>query len=312
MNNTEYSKILTILKKDEVIFKGFIQLVPPHTISQIKSAQRCSQNFSSRAEVNKIIESCVENQINYVLAKKKPKYGNLGNELPKLLKSCDSILSDSIKDSVVKKICSPMNDFYTYSRKSILEIAYKWARTEGQSLSIIKNHHRCLTEEMIGSLLKNVTGGLNHPDLKKIKDTSSIFSIIELNKLIVDEKKHREKIIQIIAKTPSIMSKLDAKLTITLADLKKIPPVRRFNFLQYLYRPIFGSTSYRGTYRYRLATIHLAKNKTILPIEKISKEDMKELLFSVAIRKNDEITTWWNRYEEYSKVLKKYGRSDDN
>lgn len=304
MNDREYGKILTSLKKDEIVFKKFIELVPPVTVSQIKNVKKCSKDFSNCTDINKLIESCVENQINRILAKKKPRYSSFGNELPKLLKSYDSILPGGVKNRIVKKICDPMKDFYPYSRKAMLEVAYKWVNTENQALSIIKNHHGCLKEDMIYSLLGNITSGINHPDLKKIKDTSAIFSFIELNKLINNKQENRERIIQIIAKIPSIMPKLDTGLTITLADLKKIPPVRRFNFLQHLYKPIFGSTSYKGTYRSHLTEFNL-KCETVLPVEKISKNNMKELLFSVAIRKNDETAVWWDRYEEYLKKIKK-------
>ena len=306
MNNIEYNKILKLLKKDENIFIGFVEIVSPTNAAQIKAVHKQSQSFTDegKAKVQKNIEPMVVQQVDAVLNKKR-KWGGHGKELPKLLKTYEGIITPAVKQKIVKKVCGPMKDFYPYAKKELLEVTLPWINTESEALGIIQHHHRSLDTKIIDTLLTKISNGIDHPDLKKFRESSLPFVARSLNALDMTNPDDRRQVVNSIAKTPSLMRLIDHNITLTLDDLKSLPPARRLDFMEFLYEPVLGRRSHRGTYYGTITKqrIQRARKKygadTRMPIAKIPRDDMKHLLFAVSLRKNEIVATWWERYEKY-------------
>lgn len=146
---------------------------------------------------------------------------------------------------------------------------------------------------------------------------AKVLQIRELRQLDLTDPEQRHKFVNTIAQTPSMISKVGIKLDITYQDLEKLPPARRFNFLQHLYEPRLGHMYLRGGNPTYYGTIYISRLKKALThdrykwfnIEDLSVGKLKHLLFAVSIRKNAAIKLWLERYEEYLSVKTKLGQS---
>lgn len=313
MNNTEYTKILNLLKKDENLFAEFTQVFPPKNEHQIKSMYKCSQEFKSFDVAKELLSPTVLKQINSILTNK-PKYGGHGKKLPKLLKRYEDMLSDEIKQRIVKKVSTPMKEFYPYAKRDLLDIAVKWIKDEDTTIKVIQQHYRIIDVDVLEQLLTNVSGGIEHESLKKVRETSLPFLARELRKLDLNDGDQRHQVINTVAKTPSLLKQMDTRIHITLEDMQKLPPSRRFDFMRFIYEPKFGNYSVyaknwwpRSITKARLKKANDHQRYKKITIDPISRDDVKNLLFAVSIRKNGEVKIWYDRYDEYLRKAKSWG-----
>jgi hypothetical protein len=132
-----------------------------------------------------------------------------------------------------------------------------------------------------------------------------------LNKYTQDDLNNLEKrkeLIKILAKNPRYMNELPFDITITLNDLKELPPMMRFGFLEFLYSSIIPDIAYK--YRRKVTTPdellwQLQKSNAVrqewrskgISIEPISAEDVKSLLFSASFRQNDYVSQWFDNFK---------------
>ena len=307
----EYKKILKLLSGDEKLIIKFIEDFPPGK-SKLKNDlvnTYVKQSCTTHAIHSEIAKNIIKKELNNAL--RRSKYHSMGSNIPRLLKQHGPLLDDSLKREVLKFSMKRMKNFYVYSRKELLKIVVPWVEEESDALIILRDHYRQLGSEELDCLLKKVTNGIDHPDLKNMRKSSAVLLKRKLKGLSVDKPEERKIIINAIAQSPKLYEDLGINTEITLRDLKKLPPVRRFNLIQHIYGVSFGfysSIQHNWFGKITPNTLKMAFKKygryTRLPIESIADEDMKNLLFSVSIKKNNEVAKWWERYKQYKKVVK--------
>lgn len=306
MENKDYKKVLSLIKKEETVLVGFIRLVPPTTLTQINAVRDMTKHVSDPKVIAEAVESEVLTQVESILSTKK-KWGSHGRALAKLLGDYGDIISDKVKQKIVNRATGTLETFYPYAKKELLSVVIPWVKDEDSAIAILNAHHRNITTDDMDVLLGQITNGINHDGLKKIREHSTSFLAHSFQKADFNDADVRRKFIKEFAKMPSLIRHVsNVSVTITLDDLKDIPPARRFDFLQFLYQPLLGLYSlYSKNWWPRKVTkknIEQArKNKlyTQISVEDVSLDDMKNLLFALSIRKNEMIQAWYRRYEQY-------------
>lgn len=306
MENKDYAKIIRRLKKDEKVFIGFIKLVPPANSSQIRTIKEHIKDFNNNDEVNEAISFVVSKRIESLLNRRGKQYGALGKELPDLMKEHNDIILDKTKRKLIKKVSvDKLDNFYAYSKKEIVNLTSDWIEKEEDAVEIIQTHHRILESTTFNNLLSKIADGVKHENLKKLRESSPTFLAKELMALDLNNPDERHRFINSIARSTSLTKYVDtSNLVLTLEDLKKLPSMRRFNFLCYLYQPLLGRLYRNGRFAGFITAARvkekLKKGKiTRLPIQSFPRDDLKDLLFTVAVHKNELASAWWKRYEEF-------------
>jgi hypothetical protein len=310
MNNKEYNNILYKLKKDENLFNEFIKIIRPSNIIQLKRIQKYSKTFKNTNDIKAITYSIVIKQIYYIMKKKPYRFCN-GVELPKLINKYYDLLLAKDKNKILNFTCTPMNNLYNYGKRDLLRTTIKWINAEKMAVKVIKNHHRLLNVDMLENLLSKIKNGMNNESLAEFRDSSELFVARHLQALDITTEDNKHTLVNSIAKKPAILNYFGhMSLNITLKDLKKLPPARRFDFLQYCFKPVFGWYNvHNKTWYPRTLTKEYIKKAgehrlyKKLSIDKISRSDIKHLLFAVSIRKNEEVSAWYERYDAYLKKL---------
>lgn len=306
LDNKVYDSILKKLRKDENTFNGFVKLVAPINVAQVKSVERHSKGFVS-TNVQSITEEMVLQQIDEILNKKRP-YGQHGKKLPRLVKKYGVLLPDGARAKLLNMITTPMNNFYTYAKKELIEQLVPWIESEDQAIKVINEHHGLLKVNTLEALLSKVANGIEHEALALFRDRSLPFIARQIQALDLNVAENKYRAVNAVAKAPRLLQYLNITLHITLDDFKQLPPARRFDFIQYCYGPLLGRFNEysKNWWPRNITKDHITKAKTHklysqIKVDKISRDDMKHLLFAISVRKYEEMAAWYERYDAYLK-----------
>lgn len=306
MINKEYRKILKLLNKNDALFAEFVTKFPPKNKAQSQALRANITFLKNPDKVRKMFEPTLDKQIDNLLGKKIKSWQKHGKKLPKLLQIHKDSLSDQDKKKVVNLICSPMQNFYPYAKKDLIEIAASWVTTENQAIKVLQHHHRIIQAKDLNHLLGLVPKGLEHGDLKKIKN-SALFAAYELNKLDLNDKDERHKFINKVAQMPSVLKAVNQKVHVTAEDLKKLPPCRRFDFLNFMYYPVIDHRDFKYMKNYmntkKKMELAMAPRWNRITMDLIPPKELENLLFSVVIRKHEQVESWYHKYQLYYTVM---------
>lgn len=302
MINTEYRKILKLLNKNDALFAEFVTKFPPKNKAQSQALRANIIFLKNPDKVRKMFEPTLDKQIDNLLGKKIKSWQKHGKKLPKLLQIHKNNLSDQVKKKMVNLICSPMQNFYPYAKKDLIEIAAPWVTTESQAIKVIQHHHRIIQAKDLDHLLGLVPKGLEHGNLKKIKN-SALFAADELNKLDLNDKDERHKFINKVAQTPSVLKSVNQKVHVTAEDLKKLPPCRRFDFLNFMYYPVIGHWRFKHMKTKKRMEEAMAPRWDRITMDLIPPKEIENLLFSVVLRKHEQVESWYHKYQRYYTVM---------
>lgn len=241
-------------------------------------------------------------------------YYNGGRDVPDVLKFLEIQYTDRQKTEIVNHIVASKNYFYTYAKKMNAQVAGEFAINSEQAVKVFETYHRLLTPETMKLLLGKIENGIENPDVKKIIDETNTLTHLKYN---ADEVQSNEdtkrELLKKIAYTGTIAKKLDFELDLTLDDIKTLPPVLRFEFMQFAFKSeidfsmrIFPWSYYHKKYKNNLPGALLGCRKKAkldnLKMPDITSEQMKEMFFSIALAKNEEVQNWLKKYEKYLEV----------
>jgi len=213
-------------------------------------------------------------------------------------------LPDRYKEGLLTSFLSNWKNFNPAGKKQLASLASEFVPSQDpRAIEILRIFLRNLKVEDISSLIQKIPQGLENPSVKQIiKHTKTLEYLTFNEQAFANDPKERERIVKAIGKTPSLSKRLPFKMIFTLADLNSIAPAMRFDFVQYAlqYEIKYARWGYTGTNlikraQYRKTRMHA----TNLEIELITTEQMKELLFSVCLKKHAEFSTWMEFYTKY-------------
>jgi hypothetical protein len=210
----------------------------------------------------------------------------------------------------------------TSYKKSILSVVVDWISSEDEAIKFVLAFNRILRPEDLNKLSSKITNGLEHESIRDVFKKRINYKAIKFSNLDLQNTESRAEFINNIAFTPSLIKKVNFNLHLTYNDLKEIPPCRRFKFIKALYyRSLYYIYSVNlgfleddlSLVTHVLSRMNNSSNhwSTKISIDPISIEEMNSLLFSVAIRKNDDMVDFINKYKIYLNRKQKIRRKLD-
>ena len=281
-------------------------------IEEILFHCNCSNVIHPKSAVNDIKNAV----INDLLLIKKGVNHSLGNGIIYSLKAVSKYLNQTEKNRIIDSLLENNECFYSYSRKNLADVLIEFTEyKDNRAFSILNIFLRTIETKTLDKILAKIDNGIENPDVKKILTKTKKFSHTKYNQIDVKTKPEvRRALIKEIANTTSIVKKLPFEVEVSLEDIKELPPAARLSFLQKAYKPeiyLAGLMSRSSYYHSRYSSNiknsmleqRLAAKMDLLKMPKIEKKDLEDLLFSVALQKNEEMTKFVKEYSIYLEAL---------
>lgn len=259
-------------------------------------------NFISRALINLLEHSTSELRTNH--------WGNKvkhNSDSVYLVLKCQQFLTDDAKDKILNTFLDNNKNFQSYGRKIMSGLAADYVPNgDERAFRVLKNFYRILRKDDFTKLMSKIDGGFDNQLVQKILSKTKIYSLYYFNKdKVLSDHATKIKLLKELARTPSLVKKLDYDLKVSIKDIKEIAPAMRFGFLQFIFQNDMRSIRYTSSYQTQYAQQRIKDNreKMKLKMPNISTEEMKDILFSVCIRKNGEVNRWLTDYKKYLDIL---------
>lgn len=243
-------------------------------------------------------------------------YGGYGNEIPQVAKVLEKYLSQEQKNIIIDCLIKDTDKFYPYARKRAAFIVAEFIEAkDNRAFSALIAFLRVIENDTLEILLSKIENGKENPDVQKILSKSKVLSYTKYDEAEVkNDVEVKRSLIKDIANTSSIAKKIPFEVNVDLEDIKSLPPATRFAFLQFAYAPEvkYARMAAKSHYYYseyqkdtsKLAYYRSRAKLTKLKMPIIDKETVKELLFSVSLHKNEEMSSWYNDYSNYVDLVK--------
>jgi len=306
LDNQTYNKLLKLIPKNPAILSDVLSVIPASPSQMEKASKSLSDHSGDYDYINKHVRD------RFVHVMTKQRCYKQGKDLPHLLEKNNQYLLKDTRDEILGYFidCNLLSRFYPYARKILVPIITSWIADPEQAVRFLNKNINFLQAPQIDALLKIIPDGINNCLLTI--GGSKALEIRRLSGLNINDPAERHEIINGIAKSPSIIGKMNLDIIkITYNDLEKLPPARRFDFIRYLYEPLLGGMSGRDPRfwgRVTKSRINTAIKRSTrykyFEVTDIPFKKMTHLLFAVSIKKNSIVKVWVERYKEYLAVKK--------
>lgn len=193
-----------------------------------------------------------------------------------------------------------------HARRRALIMAMSMVSDRNRAVEIFKNFYRIFSDRHIEILFRLAPKGFADPDINKVLQKTKLFDHLCFDKQSVEsDEEIKNLLIKKIAQTPSLIEKLTFDINITYKNIENLPPVLRFNFIQRLFkceidttRRGWGWTIGDGLQK-RIQWKRKSTGYERLVVEQLTNEQIKKLLFPVALKKNKEVSDWMREYNLY-------------
>ena len=191
-----------------------------------------------------------------------------------------NLLSDSIyKNAMIDIILTFYNNFYLHLKKSLAEIVTKLVELndEERIFQILNAFKYSMSVNSFAELMTKISGGMDNPDIKKILSGINKFECIRYTEEeIKSDDNKRRQLIRSIIKRPTMAKDINFAINVAMEDIKSLPPITRFEFFKLACDELFQIL--------------------ILPKD-ISIQEVKNLLFTACLHKNEECSNWLRNHE---------------
>lgn len=212
------------------------------------------------------------------------------------------------KEGLLTSFLANWKNFNPVGKKKMAGLAREFVPSQDpRAIDILRIFLRNLKTEDITGLLEKIPQGFNNQEVQKIiKHTKTLEYLTFNEQAFNNDLEERKRMVKAIGKTPSLVKRLPFKVTLTLEDLNNIAPAMRFDFVQYAlqYEIRYVKWGYTGNNLLARAKYWKERNHTqnlVMPL--LTFEQMKELLFSVCLKKHAEFSTWMELYNKYLTAL---------
>jgi len=234
----------------------------------------------------------------------------LGKEIPKAISGCVGFMDANTKTKVLSEILGKQDSFYPYARKLLAQTAAELASSDKELIGVLNSFYKVMEKKAFFEVVDKIPGGINNPGVQKVLDKTKKFHVCRYTKAeIKNDNDKRVELLKDIARTPSSAKNLNFMVTFSVKDLKSLASVMRFNFLQWYFKDRFrcAARNYNRPDRYQTQLDRYIKNTGLdkIQIETLGENDLNEMLFSVGLKKNDEVTKFVERYKCYKKIENK-------
>ena len=303
------SKIQVDLEKLKTSPKAFTAVLAANIDNLIKTGllSKMYNDNIRNSEADNIVNSGIIKFTKNIKAKSKHTNYKHGKKIPEIIYSCIPFMTDNTKSIVLSEIIEKRNNFYPYSRKLLITVAVKLANSDKELLEILSAFYKVMDGKDFYKIAEKITDGPNNSHVQKILEKTNKFNVCNYTKSEIESNdKKRIELLKHIIRTPSSAKNLNFTVTFTAKDFKKVAPMMRFKFLQWCFKYKFGwyLTCYYAfptTYKERVSK---AEKNTGLDkiIINMNEKELYEILFSVGLKKNNEVIKFVNNYKCYKKI----------
>lgn len=225
-----------------------------------------------------------------------------------LIEECHPYLLSGTKSAVVDLVLDNHDIFYSNIKNRLIRNCCRLIpANDNRSIVLFQRFYRSLDKKTFKDLVNKVPGGIANPNISDIVKKSKFFGYLKYEKdFDLSDLDSRRALVKDLAKSATLCKKLPFSITITKEDLSHLPSVMRFNFLEYLFKHRIHYSKY-WTYMGDNALkdrIKLAERDRKVDVEHISLEEIKQILFSLMIHKNEKVNRWIDSYLSYLKIMK--------
>jgi len=268
------------------------------------------ESFKNSKAFAQCMAPIIMEQVDKIKEKEKTRWGStrLHNAgIPRLVEMGKEWLSDNQKSIVVGTALQGYKNCYSYARKDWAKLCVEFVQKDDtRTLDILRAFYRILSTEDFDILISKTTDGMDNPMVADVLSKTKLFEYLKYSEEDVqNNKKKREKFVKAIAKTPTLIKRIPFTFHMTIEDINCIAPAMRFNFLQFAFKHELMAIRYGWSNSFGQMVVNRAKvykerakeDKLVMP--DITEEKMREILFSVCLKKHDEFSKWINNYRYY-------------
>jgi hypothetical protein len=232
------------------------------------------------------------------------------DEYPRLIKYYSEYIDINTKSNIVDLILKYNRNFSYSARKLLLLFVINNIHAnDSRAIDVLNEFYRTLSRVQFEQLMGKIPGGANNKKVKNILSKTKLYEYLKFDEETVNNNFNKKiELTKVIAKTPTIIKRIPFAVKINIECIKHVPPATRFKFLKFAFRhEIYSAQDGWFSNQILKDRINFCKkraNEHRLIIDPISLEEMKELLFSICLHKNDELTKWLIEYKIYLECLK--------
>ena len=227
-------------------------------------------------------------------------------EYPRLINGCAPYLTDLGKSKVLDRILKYQSNFYSSGRKSLSISAVEFlTQNDSRALPVLEAFYRILPKESFDLLMDKTENGMQNKGVERILKKTKRYKLYNYTEESIKDPKVKIELLKDLARSPSLVKKLEYDVRINVDDIKQVAPAMRFKFLQFIYKRELYFTRYGSYYRFNQTKKNILdyRHKSKLKVPLIPVEEMKEILFSVSLQKNAEVTKWLDQYQKMIEVV---------
>lgn len=231
-----------------------------------------------------------------------------GQEVAKEIGACVNYFNKEDKPKIISKAVEKQDLFYPYAKKHLCSSLLGLASTDNEIILVLSSFYKVLNNKLLAQAIDSLTDGEKNKELRKILDKAKRFSVCKYSKDDLSDKDKRIALIKDIGRTPTSTKNLRFDINITVDDLKHMAPVMRLKFLEWCFDDLFRHMRYNYNYSWVLKRIKAYKFNKI-KIDLLSENDLRELLFTVGIKKNSRATKFIENYNKYRDKIEEFNKS---
>ena len=282
--------------------RELLRYTPQHILSHPKFHSRYGHRLTSLLEEK-------------ISSKKKVSYYSSNYEkphsyeYPELIIESQDYIDDQAKSKIVSLIVSYHKNFYSQAKRQLAAISINFMQNgDERATDVLRAFYRSLKPDAFSQLMEKIDGGTENEKVKEILSKTKLFDYLKYPEdKVKNDAELKTQLIRDIAQTPSIAKRLNYVVDVSIDDIKKLPPVTKFKFLQnaFKYETMYsGYTWYsKNDAKMKINRARARHKEDKLNMPYISGEEMGEILFSISLHKNDELNKWLDRYKNYLKVM---------
>jgi len=231
----------------------------------------------------------------------------LGKDIPNTIRDCAEFFDQDTKSKILASIINKNDNFYSYARKLLAQTSAELASSDQELISVLDTFYKIIEKDAFFEVVSKVQGGLQHPGVKRILGKTKKFNVCTYTKAEVKaDKDKRVELLKDIARSPSSSKNLNFIINFTTEDLEALAPVMRFNLLQWYFKDRFkcAGRNHNRPEKYKKTIDKIVKSSGLdkVHLPALSENILKNILFSVGMKKNAEVTTFVNQYKAFKRI----------
>ena len=250
---------------------------------------------------------------------------NKGKEPVELLVAANKFFEKQDREILKSPIINAIDGFYPYARKPLVSLIVSWLDKDEQgdddhARNLLKKNYRIMDAEAVEKVLDFVHEPDKDKAIQDILSKTPEYMLKRFSEMDLTKKENKKRFLNWIAEKPSYMKKITFDVELKAEDLRLLPSMRRFGFIKELFSPLIhiskydfkvpsSSSYYRRGSNPNAFDVFLEQAKANpwmnkIKMEFVEEDELKNLVFAASLRKNDDVSKWFDDYRRVCKFRK--------